>query len=67
MYPLLPGHVRNEQFCTADTAVRKVFAMPRPVPRFSYFFYRLGSVNSVLYVLFEPKAPLFEKDESIYR
>ena len=29
MYPLLPSHVRNEQFCTADTAVRKVFAMPR--------------------------------------
>jgi len=29
VYPLLPGHVRNEQFCTADTAVRKVFTMPR--------------------------------------
>ena len=28
MYPPLPDHVRNEQFCTADTAVRKVFSHP---------------------------------------
>ena len=65
MYPLLPGHVRNEQFCTADTAVRKVFSHPptltllyilvwprRTVSRFLMFYGNRGvAADPVPFVL----------------